>query len=301
MNTTTQVVTVDFHGQPMIAVKNGDEIRVAMKPIAEAIGLDWNGQFQRIKRHPVMATCMFMTHIQMPGDDQRREVATLPLKMLNGWLFGIDANRVKPESRAKLIEYQRECFDVLANYFNAGIAINPRFEYSVNASDTLTKEQQDTLRNLLAESAKQRFPEDTKKQGAFIMRGWSKLKAHFKVGYREIPAAEFTEAVSIAARHALEGDYLPAREAEPLQLNDEDRASAAWKELTKHDMILSFGSNSEKPYPIMYPIPEGSFFIRPDDFAKYIGDPGGRISLSMLPGIIASAANRLAGANRLAA
>lgn len=173
--------------------------------------------------------------------------------------------------------------------------------YSVNASDTLTKEQQDALRNLLTESAKQRFPEDTKKQGAFIMRGWSKMKAHFKVGYREIPAIEFTEALSIATRHAVEGDYLPARETEPLQLNDEDRASAAWKELTKHDMILSFGPNSEKPHPIMYPIPEGSFFIRPDDFAKYIGDPGGRITLAMLPCIIASAANRLAGAHRLAA
>ena len=69
MNTTTQVVTVDFHGQPMIAVKNGDEIHVAMKPIAEAIGLQWEAQYKRIKRHPVMTTCMSVMDIQMPGDD----------------------------------------------------------------------------------------------------------------------------------------------------------------------------------------------------------------------------------------
>lgn len=212
MNTNTQVVTVEFHGQPMIAVKNGDEIYVAMKPITEAIGLQWEAQLKRIKRHPVMVTCMSMMDIQMPGDDQRREVATLPLKMLNGWLFGIDTNRVKPECRDKLIEYQTECFDVLASYFMQGEAINPRMQYSVGPNDTLTKEQADTLRNLLTESAKQRFPDDTKKQGAFIMRGWSKMKAHFKVGYREIPAIEFTEALSLAARHAAEGEYLPRDE-----------------------------------------------------------------------------------------
>ena len=214
MNTTTQVVTVDFHGQPMIAVKNGDEIHVAMKPIAEAIGLQWEAQYKRIKRHPVMTTCMSVMDIQMPGDDQRREVATLPLKMLNGWLFGIDANRVKPESRAKLIEYQRECFDVLWQYFSEGVAINPRFEYSVNASDTLTKEQQDTLRDLLTSTVK-KLPQE--KQASAMIRGWSKLKAHFGTGYRQIPQGEFVEALSIVARHcvtvhALEGELL---EAEP--------------------------------------------------------------------------------------
>lgn len=220
MNTNTQVVTVEFHGQQLVAIKNGDEIHVAMKPITEAIGLQWEAQLKRIKRHPVMSKGMSMMDIPETirvhnghGDGGGTQKAvTLPLKMLNGWLFGIDTNRVKPECRDKLIEYQTECFDVLASYFMQGEAINPRMQYSVGPNDTLTKEQQDTLRNLLTESAKQRFPDDTKKQGAFIMRGWSKMKAHFKVGYREIPASEFTEAVSIAARHALEGELL---EAEP--------------------------------------------------------------------------------------
>ena len=37
--------------------------------------------------------------------------------MLNGWLFGVDANRVKDEIRPKLIRYQEECFDVLHQHF----------------------------------------------------------------------------------------------------------------------------------------------------------------------------------------
>lgn len=42
----------------------------------------------------------------------------LELDYLNGWLFGIDANRVKPELRQRVIDYQRECYKVLADYFS---------------------------------------------------------------------------------------------------------------------------------------------------------------------------------------
>lgn len=84
--------------------------------------------------------------------------------------------------------------------------------YAQNPADTLTVEQADVLRQLLTDAAKARFPDDGKKQGAFLMRGWSRLKSHFKVGYREIPQAEFAEAVSLLARHVAQGELL---EAEP--------------------------------------------------------------------------------------
>lgn len=41
----------------------------------------------------------------------------LPLEFLNGFLFGISATRVKEEIRDKLIQYQRECYLVLADTF----------------------------------------------------------------------------------------------------------------------------------------------------------------------------------------
>lgn len=76
--------------------------------------------------------------------------------------------------------------------------------YAHNHGDALSLEQADTLRKLLTDAAKQRHPGDGKQQGAFLMRGWSKLKAHFKRGYREILQAEFAEAVSLVARHIAE-------------------------------------------------------------------------------------------------
>lgn len=87
--------------------------------------------------------------------------------------------------------------------------------YAHNPGDTLSLDQADTLRKLLTDAAKQRHPGDGKQQGAFLMRGWSKLKAHFKRGYREIPQAEFAEAVSLVARHIAEQGELIEEATQP--------------------------------------------------------------------------------------
>ena len=41
----------------------------------------------------------------------------LPLEYLNGFLFGINADRVKSELKEQVIRYQRECYKVLADAF----------------------------------------------------------------------------------------------------------------------------------------------------------------------------------------
>jgi hypothetical protein len=46
-----------------------------------------------------------------------QEMTCLPLDYLNGWLFGVNANRVKPEVRERVIRYQKECYRVLADAF----------------------------------------------------------------------------------------------------------------------------------------------------------------------------------------
>lgn len=87
-----------------------------MKPICEAIGVNWRAQYNRMIRHPVLnSTVVMMTTVAEDG--KAREMLMLPIEYLNGWLFGIDVNRVKPEIKDKLIAYQRECFRVLDQYW----------------------------------------------------------------------------------------------------------------------------------------------------------------------------------------
>lgn len=124
-NTTTTLAAVEFHGATLVTTLVDGVPHVALKPLAEAIGLDWDAQRKRVMRDPVLSSVAVMT-TATGGDGKRYEMTCVSLKHLNGWLFGVDANRVAPEVRDRLIEYQRECYDVLADYWQKGSASNPR-------------------------------------------------------------------------------------------------------------------------------------------------------------------------------
>jgi len=68
------------------------------------------------------------------------EVFCLPLDFLNGWLFGVNANRVKPALRDKIIQYQRDCYRILAQAFQTDELVSPSEE--PNAPTSLATLQQ---------------------------------------------------------------------------------------------------------------------------------------------------------------
>jgi hypothetical protein len=115
---------VEFYDDELTAVRVEIEgksaVYVPVRPICDYMGVDWSAQFRRINRDPVLSAevipCVVVTATQ-GQPDQRREMLCLPLDMVNGWLFGINANRVKEELRDRLIQYQRECYRVLADAF----------------------------------------------------------------------------------------------------------------------------------------------------------------------------------------
>jgi len=116
--------SVDFYGDEITAVLVEDNERrrvfVPVRPICDYLGVDWSAQYRRINRDPVLleviTPCVVVTATQ-GQPDQRREMQCLPLDYLNGWIFGVNANRVKAEIRDNLIRYQRECYRVLADAF----------------------------------------------------------------------------------------------------------------------------------------------------------------------------------------
>ncbi len=92
---------------------------VAVRPICEAIGLDWHSQRQRIHRTPSLAEGEVM--ITAPSGGGMQRTLCLPLDLIPGWLFGADVNRVKPELKERLIAYQRECHRVLFEHFKGAL------------------------------------------------------------------------------------------------------------------------------------------------------------------------------------
>jgi len=97
-------------------------IYVPLRPLVDRLGLSWPGQFERLQRDEVLsevAKGVRVTRTPEQGGDQ--DMLCLPLRFLPGWLFGIQASRVKdPEIREKIIRYRRECYDVLWEAFQEG-------------------------------------------------------------------------------------------------------------------------------------------------------------------------------------
>ncbi len=113
---TDNVVTVNFRNDTLFAVEQEDGIYVAVKPICESLGLRWHGQFERIKRDCILNSSIRVIRMATPGG--ARETLCLPLEFINGWLFGVDENRVRNEDvRQKVLAYKRECYQVLFDHF----------------------------------------------------------------------------------------------------------------------------------------------------------------------------------------
>lgn len=121
--------TIVFYDDELTAVVVDDGGRrvvyVPIRPICDYLGVDWSGQRQRINRDPVLSDVMRSMSVGVTTTDMdptsRRprssEMLCLPLDFINGWLFGISVNRVKPQIRDTVLRYQLECYRVLADAF----------------------------------------------------------------------------------------------------------------------------------------------------------------------------------------
>ncbi len=96
-------------------IKNGEK-RIPIKPICTALGIDFSAQLQRLKRDEFLNSTV-VTITTVGGDQKQREMATIPFKFVFGWLFRIDARKVKPEAQESVMKYQMECYDALYRHF----------------------------------------------------------------------------------------------------------------------------------------------------------------------------------------
>jgi len=120
-----QPIPVPFRGATLYIVDYNGEPFVPMKPVIEGMGLSWHGQFEKLNKER-WSTWIRVIRMQMPEDDQLREVLCLSLRKLPGWLMTIQPSRVKPEIRDTIIVYQNECDDVLWQYWTQGQVVNAR-------------------------------------------------------------------------------------------------------------------------------------------------------------------------------
>lgn len=193
--------TVDFHNQTLITLQKDNVAYVAMKPICENIGLNWDAQRQRISRDEVLAQGTVI--ITAPTKGGLQEMLCLPIQYLNGWLFGVDTNRVKAEIKETLITYKKECYQALFDYWHKGVAVNPR-------RITISTEQQQAIRSAVAKVCK-----DNRTHYQTV---YEALKKEFDIPrYNELLAVDFERAMVF-----IENFELPSAEIaqKPFDIHD---------------------------------------------------------------------------------
>ncbi|MFG3488488.1 phage antirepressor N-terminal domain-containing protein [Streptomyces sp. NPDC047972] len=100
------------------------QAHIVLKPAVEELGLDFSTQLAKLKTRSWAS--VGQSPMQMPGDDQVRAVAVVPVRTFLMLLATINENRVKAAARPTLVAFQNETADAIEAYWTQGGAINPR-------------------------------------------------------------------------------------------------------------------------------------------------------------------------------
>lgn len=105
---------LEFNGKTIYFLSKDGNYWVAIKPICEALNLEYTRQFKNVKEDKILGAALAKQPMQV-GSDQVRNYACLPEFYLYGWLFSIHS------SSEKLNEYKWECYRVLYEHFHGMI------------------------------------------------------------------------------------------------------------------------------------------------------------------------------------
>jgi len=112
---------IEFHGDYLTAIFDGETVWVAVRPLIENLGLDWSKQYRKILADPVLSQVVAQKATTSQGKDGKTyqvKMLCLPLEYINGLLFKINPNKIpNPKIREKVILYQKECYKALYEYF----------------------------------------------------------------------------------------------------------------------------------------------------------------------------------------
>ena len=105
----------NFHGDELDVTRTADgDVAVPIRELCEPFKLDVSGQLQKLKKTGWAVVEM----ISMTASDGKNyETACLHRRSIPLWAATVHASKVDVSVRAKLIAYQRECADVLADHF----------------------------------------------------------------------------------------------------------------------------------------------------------------------------------------
>jgi hypothetical protein len=116
-STESQLAVVKFHNSKISCTIDPDgQIWVAINPICEAIGILSNHAIVGIKKDPILGS-IIRDRVLLDAKKRKFPMQSLPIEYVHGWLFSIDASKVSAAAKPKLLQFKKECYQVLFDHF----------------------------------------------------------------------------------------------------------------------------------------------------------------------------------------
>jgi hypothetical protein len=141
MKTQTRTVAV-INDSKILVIENGKKM-VPIKPICQALGIDFPRQKQKIEDDEILGLVVGLTPTT-GADGKTYDMVCIPFKYVFGWLFTINPSNVKEEARQQVIQYKEKCYDVLYQSFTD---MSDFLSEKQNSVSTLLEEQQTAKKN----------------------------------------------------------------------------------------------------------------------------------------------------------
>lgn len=105
---------LQFKGKRIVLLAKEGVWWIALKPICEALGVDYIRQFKKLKENRILSQLLSEQTI-VAADGKLRKMVCLPESAIYGWIFQIESNAPGLE------EFQWECYRVLYEHFHGSI------------------------------------------------------------------------------------------------------------------------------------------------------------------------------------
>ncbi|GAB4042244.1 phage antirepressor N-terminal domain-containing protein [Spirosoma litoris] len=106
---------LEFNGRTLLFLAIDGTYWVAVKPICEALGVNYDRQYKNLKEDQILGG----VYAKQPMHDSSgriQQMISLPEKWVYGWLFSINSNS------EQLLTFKQECYQVLYDHFHGPLA-----------------------------------------------------------------------------------------------------------------------------------------------------------------------------------
>lgn len=143
--------TLQVLGQPVYYLALPEGNLILIRPLCEVLGVEADNQLEKLKNDEIFGDERAEHPVHLPGDDKRRKWICLPERFIYGWIVSIPfTNTMKSETKAQLVKYKRECYEVLFNHFHGKIKEVQELEKAEAVLDLEIDKVKTKIKNKLA-------------------------------------------------------------------------------------------------------------------------------------------------------